>query len=65
MLSYSLVVAKGYVRLVRTGSRPSRPVMPSSFVRRNGLWVEREPDPADVDLLDLVDDDAWADEPDP
>lgn len=34
MLSYSLVVAKGYVRLVRTGSRPSRPLMPTSFVRR-------------------------------
>jgi len=65
MLSYSLVVAKGYVRLVRTGSRPSRPRMPTSFVRRNGVWVEREPDPADVDNLDPLDDDSWFDGPDP
>ncbi len=43
MLSYSLVVAKGYVRLVRTGSRPSRLRMPTSSCVATGCGWRGNP----------------------
>jgi hypothetical protein len=48
MLNYGLVVARGYVRLVRRGERPSRRVMYASFVRRGGQWVERDGNRSDA-----------------
>jgi hypothetical protein len=61
MLSYSLEVSRGYVRLLRKGSsRPTRPRTPTAFVRRNGAWVERKPDSDDIDPA-LLDDAAHED----
>jgi hypothetical protein len=51
-LSYSLVVSRGYVRLVRRGHLgPSRPSYPT-FVRRGDEWVEAEANPGAVDLVE-------------
>ena len=43
-VSYSLVVSRGYVRLVRQGKRLPRPRMPTHFAHRDGEWMEVEPD---------------------
>jgi hypothetical protein len=74
MLTYGLVVAQGYVRLVRRGERPPRRLAHTSFVRHGNEWVEQESQPDDVLEAEeanealvhsLGGDDAyWADNPD-
>jgi hypothetical protein len=62
-LAYSLVISRGYVRLVRTGQRTSRRFTSRSFVFRNDGWEEVDPQPLPADLEDEpVDDADWADE---
>jgi hypothetical protein len=73
MLTYGLVVAQGYVRLVRRGERPPRRLTHTSFVRHGNEWVERGPESDDVLEAEeanealvhsLGGDDAyWADDP--
>jgi hypothetical protein len=62
-LAYSLVVSRGYVRLVRTGQRSSRRFTARSFVFRGDDWEEVDPQlpPPDPDDQPVGDDD-WADE---
>jgi hypothetical protein len=45
MLTYGLVVAQGYVRLVRRGERPPRRLTHTSFVRHGNEWVEQNRSP--------------------
>jgi hypothetical protein len=61
-LAYSLVVSRGYVRLVRTGQRSSRRFTPRSFIFRDD-WEEVDPQLPPPDRDDKpVDDVNWADE---
>jgi hypothetical protein len=62
-LAYSLVVSRGYVRLVRTGERRSRRVRPLSFVLNDDGWHEvdrqSEIEPADLPADEPVGDIEW------
>lgn len=70
MLSYSLVLSRGYVRPVRQGELRSRRWTPTSLVRRGNEWVEAQPDVRDMDQVDRCErneeaDVWWVDEPEP
>jgi hypothetical protein len=71
---FSLVVSRGYVRLVRQGRQGSNRVVWPRIVRRNGIWeATDEPEEIDPDVLDdIAEQEAaereialWADGPDP
>ncbi|MHB1535665.1 MAG: hypothetical protein ACYC1D_13875 [Acidimicrobiales bacterium] len=52
--SYSLVVSRGYVRLVREGRLPTRRRGATQFAYRDGDWVEPGDESSDPDVVDDI-----------
>lgn len=52
--TYSLVVSRGYIRLVREGRLPSRRRVATQFAFRDGEWVEADDLPVHPDVLDDI-----------